>query len=87
VVFQDIYGPTVAVKEIEALIVSGETRSGGRAVNEKRVEQGWPALEVYEVDVLDAEDKEEESKTENFAAKISSSAIRQQRAARGGTKI
>jgi len=37
--------------------------------------------------VLDAEDKEEESKTENFAAKISSSAIRQQRAARGGTKI
>jgi phosphopantetheine adenylyltransferase len=86
---QDAFGPTITVKEIEALIVSGETRSGGQAVNEKRAEQGWHALEVYEVDVLDAEEvSDEPTKTEeDFASKISSTVIRQQRAARGGTKI
>ncbi len=85
---QEAFGPTITVKEIEALVVSGETRSGGKAVNEKRVEQGWRALEVFEVDVLDAEEAAEEgTKTEDYAGKISSSVIRQQRAARGGTKI
>ncbi len=86
---QEAFGPTITVREIEALIVSGETRSGGQAVNEKRVEQGWRPLEVYEVDVLDAEEVADEppSTTENFASKISSTVIRQQRAARGGTKI
>ncbi|KAG7284050.1 hypothetical protein NEMBOFW57_010410 [Staphylotrichum longicolle] len=86
---QDAFGPTITVKEIEALIVSGETRSGGQAVNDKRAEQGWHALEVFEVDVLDAEEvSDEPTKTEeNFASKISSTVIRQQRAARGGTKI
>ena len=84
---QEAFGPTITVKEIEALIVSGETRSGGQAVNEKRIEQGWNALDVFEVDVLDAEEvSDEPTKTENFASKISSSVIRQQRAARG-TKI
>ncbi|KAK4038799.1 hypothetical protein C8A01DRAFT_47604 [Parachaetomium inaequale] len=84
---QDAFGPTITVEDIKALVVSGETRSGGQAVNEKRAEQGWHALEVFEVDVLDAEVSDEATKTENFASKISSTAIRQQRAARGGTKI
>ncbi|KAK3291863.1 uncharacterized protein B0H64DRAFT_408290 [Chaetomium fimeti] len=85
---QDAFGPTITVEDIQALVVSAETRSGGQAVNEKRAEKGWHALEVFEVDVLDAEEVEDEpTKTENFAAKISSTAIRQQRAARGGTKI
>ncbi|KAK4152192.1 hypothetical protein C8A00DRAFT_35103 [Chaetomidium leptoderma] len=85
---QDAFGPTITVEDIDALIVSGETRSGGQAVNEKRAEQGWRALEVFEVDVLDAgEISDGPTKTENFASKISSTAIRQQRAARGGTKI
>ncbi|EAQ83057.1 hypothetical protein CHGG_10875 [Chaetomium globosum CBS 148.51] len=85
---QDAFGPTITVEDIQALVVSAETRSGGQAVNEKRAEKGWHALEVFEVDVLDAEEVSDEStKTENFASKISSTAIRQQRAARGGTKI
>ena len=85
---QEAFGPTITVEEIEALVVSGETRSGGKAVNDKRVEQGWRALEVFEVDVLDAEEAGEEgTKTEDYASKISSTVIRQQRAARGGTKI
>ncbi|KAK0610535.1 hypothetical protein B0T17DRAFT_621006 [Bombardia bombarda] len=86
---QDAFGPTITVEDINALVVSGETRSGGQAVNDRRIEQGWRALEVFEVDVLDAEEiSDEATKTENFASKISSSAIRQQRAqAKSETKI
>ncbi|KAL2169102.1 hypothetical protein VTG60DRAFT_6429 [Thermothelomyces hinnuleus] len=85
---QDAFGPTITIEEIQALVVSGETRSGGQAVNEKRLEKGWHALDVFEVDVLDAEEvADEPMKTENFASKISSTAIRQQRASRGGNTI
>ncbi|KAL0929663.1 pantetheine-phosphate adenylyltransferase family protein [Colletotrichum truncatum] len=79
--FQDVYGPTTSMPEIEALVVSGETRSGGKAVNDKRISQGWKALETYEVDVLDAHDLgDEAARTDDFANKISSTAIRQQKA-------
>lgn len=87
---QDPFGPTITVEKVDALVVSGETRSGGKAVNDKRAEQGWKTLEVFEVDVLDADDVADEptQTTENFASKISSSVIRQQRAlAKSGTKI
>ncbi|KAM7223558.1 hypothetical protein V8F06_001032 [Rhypophila decipiens] len=81
---QDAFGPTITRPEIDALVVSGETRSGGKAVNDRRLEQGWKALEVFEVDVLNADEMSDEAvtKTENFASKISSSAIRQQRHAK-----
>ena len=52
--FHDVYGPTVSEEAIQALVVSGETRSGGQAVNEKRLSQGWSVLDLYEIDVLDA---------------------------------
>jgi phosphopantetheine adenylyltransferase len=78
---QDPFGPTITDESITALVVSGETRSGGRAVNEKRTEKGWHALEVFEVDVLDAQEYEGGStKTEDFACKISSTAIRKRKA-------
>lgn len=78
---QDPFGPTITDESVTALVVSGETRSGGQAVNEKRLEKGWKALEVFEVDVLDAEDVEPNpTKTEDFASKISSTAIRKRRA-------
>ncbi|KAK0611043.1 hypothetical protein B0T14DRAFT_540275 [Immersiella caudata] len=78
---QDAFGPTVTVENMDALVVSGETRSGGRAVNDRRAEKGWRCLEVFEVDVLDAgEITDGASTAENFASKISSTAIRQQRA-------
>lgn len=83
VVFQDLYGPTISVEEIEALVVSGETREGGKAVNDKRREQGWRELDVYEVDVLDARGVGDEGEAEDFGAKISSTAIRQQKATGG----
>ncbi|KAA8577125.1 hypothetical protein EYC84_007126 [Monilinia fructicola] len=79
----DAYGPTITDETVAALVVSGETRSGGQAVNDKRVEKGWKALEVYEVDVLDAQDGLETTpKPDDFASKISSTAIRKQRADR-----
>jgi phosphopantetheine adenylyltransferase len=79
--FQDIFGPTITTKDIDALVVSGETRSGGQAVNERRMELGWHELAVFEVDVLDAREVSDEvSRTDNFASKISSTSIRQKRA-------
>ncbi|KAL2151492.1 hypothetical protein VTH82DRAFT_6590 [Thermothelomyces myriococcoides] len=83
---QDAFGPTITIEDIQALVVSAETRSGGRAVNEKRLEKSWHPLDVFEISVLDANEvSDEPTKVENFASKISSTAIRQQRAARGGS--
>ncbi|KAI2638438.1 cytidylyltransferase [Xylaria nigripes] len=82
VVLQDAFGPTITEEDMDVLVVSGETRSGGEAVNAKRRERGWHALEIFEVDVLDAEDfTDGPVKTNNnFATKISSTAIRERRA-------
>ncbi|KAG5994108.1 hypothetical protein E4U54_003176 [Claviceps lovelessii] len=83
--FHDVYGPTVKEEAIEALVVSGETRSGGDLVNKKRRSQGWTILDIYEIDVLDAgpdaacADQKEET-VNNFAGKISSTEIRRQKA-------
>lgn len=83
---QDSFGPTITDESITALVVSGETRSGGQAVNDKRAEKGWHALEVFEVDVLDAEEHGDgPSKTSDFASKISSTAIRKRKAERART--
>jgi phosphopantetheine adenylyltransferase len=80
----DPFGPTITDESITALIISKETRAGGKAVNDKREEKGWKGLEVFEVDVLDAkeEDGHEVAKTESFDAKISSTDIRRRLAER-----
>lgn len=70
----DPFGPTITDESISALVISKETRSGGKAVNDKRVEQGWSELEVFEVDVLDA--GEQEDVDETFQSKLSSTEIR-----------
>ncbi|CAK7568408.1 MAG: hypothetical protein SEPTF4163_006396 [Sporothrix epigloea] len=95
------FGPTIERQDITCLVVSGETRSGGRAVNEQRAAQGWLPLETFEVDVLSAEDAvadlaEAEGLlkptdtaarvAESFDAKISSTAIRKQRAESAAAK-
>ncbi|OAL34448.1 hypothetical protein AYO20_06291 [Fonsecaea nubica] len=85
----DPFGPTITDPDITALVISAETRSGGKAVNDKRKEKGWKALEIFEVDVLDAgvglDDeltKDEEQKT-TFETKISSTEIRRRLQERG----
>ncbi|KAI0204348.1 cytidylyltransferase [Astrocystis sublimbata] len=82
VVLRDKFGPTVTEEEMDVLVVSGETRSGGDAVNAERKKHGWHHLEIFEVDVLDAEDTTSgptPTKTD-FATKISSTAIRERKA-------
>ena len=74
----DAFGPTITDKAITALVLSGETRAGGSAVNDKRLEKGWPPLEVFEVDVLDQSenDKDFGQVMQDFRGKISSTDIR-----------
>ena len=73
----DPFGPTITDEEISALVISGETRSGGKAVNDRRADNGWAPLEIFEVDVLDAgEDKARGSMEIDFGDKISSTEIR-----------
>lgn len=76
---QDPFGPTITQQTLDSLVVSAETRSGGKAVNDKRIEKGWLPLEVFEVDVLDAEESTSlPTETQDFSTKISSTAIRRQ---------
>ncbi|KUI54713.1 hypothetical protein VP1G_02063 [Cytospora mali] len=76
---RDPFGPTITEENMDALVVSAETRSGGKAVNDKRAERGWRPMEVFEVDVLDAKEiADAPSGSEDFSSKISSTAIRQQ---------
>ncbi len=77
----DPFGPTITDPDISAIVISAETRAGGKAVNDKRKEKGWKELEVFEVDILDAsvgadDEQESESKKESFESKISSTEIR-----------
>ncbi|PTB73913.1 Nucleotidylyl transferase [Trichoderma longibrachiatum ATCC 18648] len=76
----DPFGPTISEEAVDAIVVSGETRSGGEAINVKRAERGWKPLEVFEIDVLDAHEAGEVGggpQADGFASKISSTAIRQ----------
>ena len=75
----DPFGPTIIDKTISALVVSGETRAGAKAVNDKRQDKGWSELQIFEVDVLDAEAKDDEKSNmheDGFLNKISSTEIR-----------
>ncbi|KAI9743564.1 MAG: hypothetical protein M1818_002879 [Claussenomyces sp. TS43310] len=75
---QDPFGPTITDESVSALVVSGESRAGGAAVNQKREERSWLPLRVFEVDVLDAEEEDDGAtpRKEGFDSKISSTAIR-----------
>ncbi|KAL7927086.1 hypothetical protein ACQKWADRAFT_279491 [Trichoderma austrokoningii] len=75
----DPFGPTITEEVMDVIVVSGETRSGGQAINDKRTERGWKPLEVFEIDVLDPQDISEEgsgAQSNGFASKISSTEIR-----------
>lgn len=72
----DPCGPTITNEAISALVLSAETRSGGQVVNDKRRAKGWPALEVMEVDVLDAGAEETSQTDGKFQSKMSSTDIR-----------
>jgi pantetheine-phosphate adenylyltransferase len=54
----------------DVLVVSPETRAGGEAVNEERIEKGLPPLEIEVVDHRYAEDGEIISSTRILAGEI-----------------
>lgn len=74
----DPFGPTITDPAITALALSAETRGGGKAVNDERQKKGWQPLEVFEIDVLDAEENEDSSSPadDSFQKKLSSTEIR-----------
>ncbi|KAH7324330.1 hypothetical protein B0I35DRAFT_423927 [Stachybotrys elegans] len=85
VAISDPFGPPIHEENVFAIVVSGETRAGGKAINDKRQEKGWAPLEVFEIDVLDTrevDDNMAQATVEDFSTKISSTAIRQQRASK-----
>jgi len=76
----DPFGPTITDETITALVISAETRSGGKAVNAKRAEKEWAPLDIFEVDVLGAEEEDgtvtQGKVDETFQGKLSSTEIR-----------
>ncbi|MCJ1453444.1 hypothetical protein MMC28_003791 [Mycoblastus sanguinarius] len=75
----DPCGPTITDEAITALVLSAESRAGGKVVNDKRGEKGWLALDVFEVDVLYAGEDGDGGTTgaeSKFESKISSTEIR-----------
>ncbi|XP_033926010.1 bifunctional coenzyme A synthase [Melopsittacus undulatus] len=67
----DPYGPSVTDPDLQCLVVSQETRRGGEAVNKQRLDNGLPALTLYEIFLMQDPDH-----SENEEEKISSSSLR-----------
>ncbi|CAD6191009.1 unnamed protein product [Caenorhabditis auriculariae] len=53
----DMYGPSTRVQDLEAIVVSEETRKGGDAVNKKRQENGMSVLDVVVISLVEANDE------------------------------
>lgn len=56
VMIDDIYGPAIVDKEIEALVVTTETLEGADRVNEKRQTLGLTPLKILQIPLILAED-------------------------------
>jgi len=53
----DIYGPAIETNDIEALAITSETRTGGKAVNQKRKSLGLKPLTIIEVPLVNSRDR------------------------------
>ncbi|KAM0790899.1 hypothetical protein ACM66B_004737 [Microbotryomycetes sp. NB124-2] len=74
VAIQDPYGPTAYEPDIQALVVSEETRAGGEAVNKKRREQSLNELETLVIELV-ADDASTDGGV-SAASKLGSTGIR-----------
>ncbi|MBW0555990.1 hypothetical protein O181_095705 [Austropuccinia psidii MF-1] len=75
VVLKDIYGPTATEPDIQGILVSKETFSGTKAINEKRHEKGLMPLEPYVIDMI-SPDKINLNEADIQKLKISSTELR-----------
>lgn len=77
----DACGPTITEENIDALVISEETRSGGKFINDERAKKGWKGLAIFEVDVLSSGEVATATgvDAESFGSKISSTDIRRRR--------
>ncbi|KAG5359207.1 Phosphopantetheine adenylyltransferase [Yarrowia sp. C11] len=74
VMINDVYGPTASDPDIDALVLSAETRGGGTAINKVREEKGWSKLTVFEINIVGGKGSEED----NWADKLSSTQLRKE---------
>ncbi|KAJ6438720.1 cytidylyltransferase [Purpureocillium lavendulum] len=58
---RDPYGRPIWEEDVEAIVVSAETRGGAAAINEKRAQRQWRPLDSYEIDVLGARDDDDDN--------------------------
>ncbi|KAG7662286.1 uncharacterized protein J8A68_004180 [[Candida] subhashii] len=75
----DICGPTGYVKEIDSLIISAESVSGGDFVNKYRLDHGFNELDITVINVIGSE---ESTSDNSWKGKLSSTDIREQHAKR-----
>lgn len=54
----DLYGPAIERTDIQALAVTSETIKGGRLVNRKRLELGLKGLELVQIPLVKADDRD-----------------------------
>ncbi|KAG5356065.1 Phosphopantetheine adenylyltransferase [Yarrowia sp. B02] len=73
VMINDVYGPTASDPDIDALVLSAETRGGGSAINKVREEKGWSELTVFEINIVGGG-----SEQDNWADKLSSTQLRKE---------
>ncbi|KAJ1971922.1 hypothetical protein H4R35_004976 [Dimargaris xerosporica] len=80
---EDPFGPTITIRNIDALICSEETLSGGHAVNKERAKREFTPVQLMVVSVIShppthphAKPLEGEANNNPFSLKLSSTAIR-----------
>ncbi|CAH2354773.1 phosphopantetheine adenylyltransferase [[Candida] railenensis] len=69
----DVCGPTGFVRDIDALVVSGESAKGGEFVNNYRSEKSFPILDIITVDVVGKNEEDDDT----YEGKLSSTDIRE----------
>ncbi|KAH9812123.1 hypothetical protein DFH28DRAFT_1031968, partial [Melampsora americana] len=72
---KDLYGPTATDPNIQALIVSHETLSGADQIDQIRLQNGFPVLERFVIDLINLNELNDENQ-ELKEIKMSSTEIR-----------
>ncbi|KAK9366063.1 hypothetical protein V1509DRAFT_666567 [Lipomyces kononenkoae] len=73
----DVYGQSVTIEAIDALVISGETRQGATMVNQERKRRGFHALKVWEIAVVNGDANNQ------WAGKLSSTDLRRKEFEKG----